>query len=219
VMVCLPVALIVAFLAEVFASILFPSNRLLCAEIIRISAFSLPLAALGLSMNVAMQATHAQNDAAKATVWASLTSIILSLWLIADFGLLGAALSQLTRPLLGCLACYRSFQRRFPNILEVGQVLPVIACGSVMGGFLWVGSRCLSMVIETLSIRGSWVSSRVPGIAATLSGPQTALLTAELLAWVTASLVLYIGVAIFLNIIPRKFVKKIFSSASAHVSD
>ena len=205
-----PIALIVAFFADIFASILFPNDLVRCSQLIRISIFSLPITALWISMNVSMQATKAHDEAAKASVVASITSMLSSLWLIIHYGLLGAALSQILRPVLGCFAIQKNFRRRFPGVLQQGVTISSVTCGAIMALVLWFGNKIFAGTILNLTHRAPWVGGRTAELIQTLNISITIFLIVKLILWMAISLSIYVGMAVLLKIIPSESIKKLF---------
>lgn len=207
---CLSLAFILAFLSPVIASILLPLSINESKKIIFITAWSLPLLAMWQVMIVSLQATEAHDEAARINLWTTGASILVALVLILRFGLIGTAVSQLTRPLIGCLLYFSVFKRHFPNVFIRTFRPKLIFSFILFGAMLWVGNRYFEASIHELMMTAPWVTKKI-GVGTSLGDLQKSIFTVfEILIWLLVSLFVFFVCAGYFDVIPvRKMMRGI----------
>jgi O-antigen/teichoic acid export membrane protein len=95
--ICVAAAVGVSLLAHPIAGILFPGRAAICAQVMRVSIWLLPLMGVQCVLGYALNAVHADAAQAKASLAGSVISIALAVVLIRKFGLEGAAWSMVVR--------------------------------------------------------------------------------------------------------------------------
>jgi O-antigen/teichoic acid export membrane protein len=135
--VCIPLALMMMFLAYPFSLILERHNAALCNDIIRITIWSVPLMAISLPMSWSLQAIGEQDRAARASMASTVFGLALSYILVSRFGVIGACWSGLGRSLLAVLFLLPTFIRFFPTVLPRVPFGRVLLCALAMALPLW----------------------------------------------------------------------------------
>lgn len=207
---CMPISLILAFLSQLLASILLPLNIPDCASLILITVWSLPIYAFWQGMVVALQATQAHDEAARANLETTAISVVVSVVLIYQYSLLGAAISQITRPALGCAIYWRVFNPRFPGVLKLTIRPALIFCFVIMGSFLWVGDQYFAPKMEQILHYSPWVTRKTGRIIDGNQVAEVVLNVLLILAWAVLSLVVLAVSAVLFKIAPfDNFVKRL----------
>ena len=138
---CLPLAILMSFFAPPIAHLLFPKHAAVCRDVIRLTVWSLPLAALTQPLLCALQACGRHAEASRSLMKATVLSSVLSLLLIRHFGLNGACWSWLIGYTSSVVFLLPPFVRAFPSVLPRVPFLRVLSCAGVMS--LLVGSASL----------------------------------------------------------------------------
>jgi O-antigen/teichoic acid export membrane protein len=201
IMVCFPVAMVIIFLSDLLASFLMPLNIHECTLMIQITILSLPVSALLGAMGIALQATKAHNEGAKASLWATLASVILSVLLIFKYGIIGAAVSQVCRPLIGCIAYYHFFNFRFNGVFGKYITFRLFLSFFAMGSFLWLGKKIFTPAIGHILHVSPWVARKL-GVISTRQDMFESVQTVSLMClWVLLSVIIFGIVALLLRVI------------------
>jgi len=93
----LPAALGVRFLSDWVSTILFPDSPELCAKVMALTAWSLPVTGFWFGFTVALQATGRIDQAARAELRTILIGFGATIVLVIQFGVMGAVMSYLVR--------------------------------------------------------------------------------------------------------------------------
>jgi enterobacterial common antigen flippase len=168
--VCFPIAILIWFFADPIATLLFPANAVVCAQVIRITIWSLPLNALEWPMGCALQATGKHDEAAKANMASAVVGTGLALAIVPLFGLQGACWSIVLQPVVLMGFLLPRFIRAFPSLLRRFPLPNILLCSAGMFALLWlslqmhlpylVGSIvgiCLSVLGYSLGIIASGI--------------------------------------------------------------
>ena len=209
-MLCLPIAMILCFLSPLIASILLPLNIPESVLIIRITAFILPISALLQAMNITLFAVHEHDKVAKANIWITISSILFLILFIFNFGIIGAALYQLIRPILGYFFIFLIFRHRFPGF--IGKIISpkMLFCFLVMGVFLWGGSLYCSLAMEQIIQSAPWVVRKL-GQTTTSQDTHKAIGNVILiLSYAAMSILVFLGSTIVLKVMPQESLVKLF---------
>lgn len=201
IMVCFPVAMVIIFLSDLLASFLMPLNIHECTLMIQITILSLPVSALLGAMGISLQATNAHNEGAKASLWATLVSVIFSVFLIVNYGILGAAVSQVCRPVIGCITYYKVFNSKFRNIISFRVIFCLFLSFFAMGGFLWLGKKIFNPAIVHVLQVSPWVARKI-GVISTRQDMLKSVQTVSVMClWVLLSIIIFGIVALLLRVI------------------
>jgi O-antigen/teichoic acid export membrane protein len=138
---CIPVAILLAFLAGPIAHILFSKNAALCRDILRITIWSVPLQGTLLPMVYALQAAGQHADAARRGMWATALGCGISILLVSRFGIIGACVSWCVRPALGILFLLPRFIREFPAVIPRLPAGRICGCALLMLAVLWAAAN------------------------------------------------------------------------------
>ena len=124
--VSVPLAIVGTYLATSIAQILLPASSDLCRTVIQVSVWAVPLLAISFGMSFSLQAAGHHEEVAKLGLRATGISVIVSVVLIAAFGITGASWTLLARPAIVAIALSPLFRRTFPAVLArvpVGRIL------------------------------------------------------------------------------------------------
>jgi O-antigen/teichoic acid export membrane protein len=111
----IPVAIALVFVAPVIARILFPGDASFCRIVMQITAVSVPIAGAARCLTAGLQAAGQDKQAARAGTAATFIGAAVSLVLISQWGLVGAAASWLTRSIIQMVLLLPPFVRTFPS--------------------------------------------------------------------------------------------------------
>jgi len=134
---CLPLALLVYFLAPWLAVILFPKTPGICRQILEITIWSLPLLAISMPMACCLQATGRYNQAARLSMVGMVFSLVVSITLVSRFGLVGACWAFVARPGIAALFQLPLFVIAFSPAIGRIPFVRIGACASVMAAVLY----------------------------------------------------------------------------------
>ncbi|MCX7114028.1 MAG: oligosaccharide flippase family protein [Proteobacteria bacterium] len=174
--VCIPISLLIISLARPISIILFNKNYDICREIIQITMLSLPFYGFMVCMGTSLQAINAHNVWARISIISSLVSLLVSITLIQQYGLTGACISWVMRPVIGVFLFLPVFRRMMPSVLSQIPIFRIIICTLITAASLWAAPL--------------WVSSKM-----TLNVPLTITFNSFL------ALVVYISVLFSLQLI------------------
>ena len=151
---CLPTTLGVLLFGKWIANILFPREPDLCAWIIHITMWSLPIVGMNWAFTSSLQASGNHDAQARAGIKATLISFAAGAILIAAFGLRGACISWLLRPAAMWVLLMLRFRRVFPGLLGRLPFLRIAAATLIMQGALSLGWRLLGDSLPALCATG-----------------------------------------------------------------
>jgi len=143
-LVCLPVVVVVLFLAGPIAHVLFPKNPQICQRVICITIWSLPLLGLENVMGYSLNAAGRDALQARYTVYSAAASLLLATILISQFGLIGACWSFVLRIAVKIAFIAAPFVRTFSPSLPLWRLARILAGGGAMAGGMWVIQQVLS---------------------------------------------------------------------------
>lgn len=154
---CLPLSMLMTFLSTNISNILFKTDSESCSLIIRLLAWTLPLSGVLSVMGTSLQAANHHDDAARAGIGMSLCSVPASLILIDRFGLMGACISSILRPIIGYIMYTPSFIRIFHNAIHEVPILRIIMCLVLMAVILtekelFIQSNIGLLIISLISL-------------------------------------------------------------------
>lgn len=209
---CMPISLTLAFLSPLLATVLLPLNIPDCASLILVTVWSLPIYAFWQGMVVALQATQAHDEAARANLETTAISVVVSIFLIYQYGLLGAAISQITRPALGCAIYWRVFNPRFPGVLKLAIRPALILCFLIMGILLWLGNLYFSQKMDYIIQYSPWVARKTGKFIDKNQVIVVFLNVFLMLLWSVLSLIVFFISLVLFKIVPdsrlAKFLKR-----------
>src|SRR5579871_3864305 len=135
--VCLPIAILIAYHAAPIAVILFPKDPLLCENVIEITIWAIPLMGLSMSMTYAMQAANHHDQAARALMLSTVVSCASSILLVVYLGVTGASWAMVLRYAIQVILLFYGFMRAFPGIFTYLSIGRICVCAGSMGLVLW----------------------------------------------------------------------------------
>lgn len=145
--ICLPMAILVYFLAEPFSRLLFPHAPEMCRTVIRVTIWSLPLQAFVMPMIYTLEASDQAATTARRTIAAVLCGALLSAAMIGRFGLIGACWSWTLRVLIQLVFLLPVFVRLYPLALSTKMIARILLCGTLM-----VAPLTLAVGLETSAL-------------------------------------------------------------------
>lgn len=118
-----PLGIFTWYGAPYFATLLFPSpdqveSVNLAVFVARVTAFGIPITALGIAIRYAMQASGLHSRNAKDQMIGTSISSVLTLTLALTIGIKGLAIGLLLQTIIVRATQQRSFGRRFPGLLK-----------------------------------------------------------------------------------------------------
>jgi O-antigen/teichoic acid export membrane protein len=152
--VCVALAVLITFLAEPIAQILFPGTASICRDVITITIWSIPLKGIVYPMVYSLQAAGKHDEYARWNNWATVCGFCLSFFLISLFGISGASWSWSMRPFLSILFLLPSFARIFPEVIPSIPTIRICCCALMMGAFLW-GALSIKLPLLLVTTLGS----------------------------------------------------------------
>lgn len=136
-LICIPIAILVTYVAPVFAMILFPKTAAACTSTMQMAIWSVPIFGLAIAMSLAVQAAGHYRASARAGLFASLCSTVTSLCLMSRYGLNGAALSYgIVRPLITVAFVTPVFIGTFPAARANVPFFRIAVAAVLMAGLL-----------------------------------------------------------------------------------
>lgn len=149
---CVPLALLVSFLAHPIAQMLFPRHSAVCQEVIRITIWSLPIASLSRPLLAALQAAGRHSEAARAQTGTIILNCLLSFFLISRFGVTGACWSWVLGYVFSAACLVPLFIRTFPAVLFRIPFARIALCAAAMALLLGLSTLLrlnpVSMIAE-----------------------------------------------------------------------
>lgn len=130
---CVPIAVIIAFLSNPIARILFPGKAQTCATVMQITIWCIPLLGLLSPLSYSLQAIGKQNVSAAAGLQTTVVSTVLAIGLTMKFGVIGAAWSTVLRYIIWTFFLLPPFLRWFPAVPRL------VPCGRIIGGAILMG--------------------------------------------------------------------------------
>jgi O-antigen/teichoic acid export membrane protein len=140
-----PCVVIVSFLAAPISAVLFSDPVGACADVMRISIWSLPLLGAAYVMGYSLNAAGKETIAARCAISANVCSAALSVVLIWRFGLAGAAWSCVARDGIGVLFRCPWFIQTFVTTRFRLPIVRIVIAGALMAALLWMLERTESM--------------------------------------------------------------------------
>ncbi len=138
---CLPLALLIYFLAPWLSAILFPTSPEICRQILEITIWSLPLLAVSMPMACCLQATGRYNQSARLSMVGMVFSLFVSVTLVSRFGLVGACWAFVARPGIAALFQLPLFVISFSSAIGHIPFVRIGACAAVMATVLYLSQR------------------------------------------------------------------------------
>jgi O-antigen/teichoic acid export membrane protein len=136
-----PATLGIGFLSEWVAGLQFPKDPDLCARVMRVTAWSLPLAALGSGLMTALQASGRIDKTARLEVVSILLGFAAAAVLVPRWGIWGGVMSWLARAALNSGLLLPLFWRTFRKSLRDIPWLRIAAACLAMQGTFWLSER------------------------------------------------------------------------------
>jgi O-antigen/teichoic acid export membrane protein len=140
-MLCLPLAVLLVFLAHPIARILFPRAPEICASIIRITAWSIPATGVLSTFRNALQAAGKYNEVARTDMRSAAVTLGLSVFFIARFGIIGGCWSYVLRPFISACMLSPWFIRSFPDAIANVPLVRILSSATLMALLLWQIAR------------------------------------------------------------------------------
>ena len=134
---CLPLCVLSAFVADPIARILFPGDPGLCALVIRITIWSLPLSAVDMIVSYSMNAAGRESSQMRIALVANVVTFVASIILIYQFGLVGACLSYVLRQTIGVALRLADFVGTFRGPFSEIPWIRIAACNLLVLMILW----------------------------------------------------------------------------------
>jgi len=135
--VCLPIAVLMQFMAAPIARVLFPRHPFMCREIIQITMWSLPIHAIVFPLTYALQAASQHSETAKVTMWSTVCGFITTVVLTSRFGIVGACWSWIARPVLLFIFMAPAFIRVFPGVMPRLPIRRICVSALGMAACMW----------------------------------------------------------------------------------
>lgn len=135
---CVSAATAAFLLAGPIAQLLFREQSSLCRQVIRITAWWLPLQGLGGMMGYALNAAHREADETRLAIQSNLISLCLSAALISAFGVVGAAWATVARGLVGSVIRFPCLLRTYPPLLAE---MPLVLRGGLRAAFSGLAAK------------------------------------------------------------------------------
>ncbi len=137
----LPATMGICFLSGWVSGILFPSDPGLCAQVMRWTTWSLPLAAIGSGFTCALQATGRIEVTSRVEMITTVVSFIVTLVCITQLGVVGAIISWLVRNALETVLLLVPILRTFAaGLRRVPWLRLALACAGMQVAF-WLSGR------------------------------------------------------------------------------
>src|SRR5579884_401218 len=154
--VCIPIAVIITYLAGPISHILFKrqDHPEICTRIMQITAWMLPLRGLQLSMGCALQATGKHKQTSHLGVAATVVSVLITIFMISQYRLMGASLAWIIRPGISVLFLLPLFIGSFPASLPRVPIARILACTLLMGALLWYVSTLWKLHLLGVGVVG-----------------------------------------------------------------
>ncbi|HEY0711377.1 MAG TPA: polysaccharide biosynthesis C-terminal domain-containing protein, partial [Polyangia bacterium] len=137
----LPTTLGISYLADWVSGLLFPAAPELCAEVMRWTSWSLPLAALGSGFMCSLQAAGRIDHTARIELFTIVIGLLITVGFVVQGGVFGAALSWLARAALGTALLLPPFMRLFGPALRAVPWVRLTAAGFLMQATFWAAGR------------------------------------------------------------------------------
>ena len=138
---CLPLALLIYFLAPWLSIILFPKSPGICRQILEITIWSLPLLGILMPMASCLQATGRYNQSARASMAGMVVSLIVTAVLVSRLGLVGACWAFVARPAIAALSQLPLFVLSFSPAIARIPFGRIAACAAIMATILYFSQR------------------------------------------------------------------------------
>lgn len=135
---CVSAALAAFLLAGPIAHLLFREQAELCRQVIRITAWWLPLQGLGGMMGYALNAAHRESDETRLAIQSNLVSLCLSVVLISTFGVVGAAWATVARGAVAAAMRFPCLLRTYPPVLAE---MPLVLRGGLRAAFSGLAAK------------------------------------------------------------------------------
>ena len=120
---CVAVAMAVTVVADPIARLLFPATEAAaCRQVLQITVWWLPLQGVALLMGYVLNATSHDKEAVRLSIASNLVSLVASAFLVARFGIVGAAWAVIFRAAITTLIHVPFVLRVFP--LRIDAFLP-----------------------------------------------------------------------------------------------
>jgi O-antigen/teichoic acid export membrane protein len=153
-LISVPTTLGVVLFGPWIASILFKSDPALCARIISITMWSLPIVATNWALGSALQASGNHDASARAGIIGAIVGFALCIPLMLKFGLIGACISWVLKPLIAFPLFALPFRRVFPGVLKQLPFLRILLAAGAMQATILGGSRLLGGSVPALCAIG-----------------------------------------------------------------
>ncbi len=149
---CLPLSVLCQFIADPIANILLPDDPSYCRLAIQITAWSLPLVGLDMIMGYSLNAIGMTSLQTRLMIMSGFISFGVSMLLIYNFELIGAAATYLTRPLISATVRSAGYQKVFGGLMT-GVPYRRIILGTA---FLWAGLQWVDARTSASLASGGW---------------------------------------------------------------
>jgi O-antigen/teichoic acid export membrane protein len=136
-----PATLGIGFLSEWVAGLQFPDDPELCARVMRVAAWSLPMAAMGSGLMTALQASGRIDKTARIEVASILLGFLVAALLVPRWGIWGGVMSWLARAVLNSGLLLPLFWGSFRKSLLAIPWLRIAAAALAMQGTFWLSHR------------------------------------------------------------------------------
>lgn len=162
--VCVPLTILLVFLAGPLAAVLFPKSAGICRQIIQTTIWSLPLQAIAFPITYSLQAAGKHSQAARAGMFSTLCGSIVCLILINRLGIAGACVAWIVRPALLISFSLPSFIKVFPEVISRLPIRRICCCALLMAGLFW-GVMSIGLPVFQATMLGSSLALILYGIS------------------------------------------------------
>jgi O-antigen/teichoic acid export membrane protein len=159
--ICLPLAALVSFSAGPIADILFSKQYAVSQTIICITAWSLPLMGIASALGYALNAAGKEYNQMRAAMAASLSSWLVSFFLVSRFGLIGACWSLSARYVFYTFFFLPYFIQAFPQAISSLPVKRLAAYGGLIVLEAWQINSLVNALVPSSALASLHLSGRI----------------------------------------------------------
>jgi O-antigen/teichoic acid export membrane protein len=163
-LVCLPIACYLYCMAEPVAFILFPKKPDICATIMRLTCWALPITAVGQVYACVLQSTGKFPEAARCVSLGTLIGAALTLLCAYRWGITGACAALVARNGIVTLLLYREIQKLYPAAIYRLPLIPLFGSAALI--FLVFLVSKIDQSLLSLRVVGFFLVSACAYIAA-----------------------------------------------------
>ncbi len=163
----LPLAVVGCFLADSLASVLLPAARDACRDVIEVTVWAVPVAAVSVAMSFALQAAGHHEHVARLSLGATAAGAATAGALIAMFGIPGASWAVVVRHAALVVALLPMFRRAFPGVVGNVPFGRILFCTAALAGAFLAGDRAhlwSALLLASIGVCGYGVALLISGV-------------------------------------------------------